>query len=302
MVLPRSARKAFTLVELLVVIAIIGTLIALLLPAVQAARESARMSQCKNNLKQMGLTLQTYHDTKRQFPSGRVKKDDKGVSWAFELLPYMEQRAIYDAWDPTASVFDVVNSLAMRTPVETFYCPSRRSPAADRDFDNNGNAPVVLAAAAGGDYAASAGEDHNFEAELDDDADVDDPTLVAGVIHTFSKISARNVTDGLSNTLAIGERHIPLVQPDFDQNKLHHDQGDTAFFASDNPRTIFAEWDIAKGPNDGSSDEFGSEHGQLVNFVFLDGHVASISRDIDEETFRRLCTYADGQIVSTEDL
>jgi len=293
----KNDSKGFTLVELLVVIAIIGVLLALLLPAVQAARESARRSQCKNNLKQIGLALQSYHDTKRQFPSGRIQKDEFGVSWAFELLPYMEQTTIYKSRVPTVPVYHQDNSAAMRIPVATYYCPSRRSPLADRDFDNDSDPPVVLGAAAGGDYAASAGEEANFDGELDDGDDFQDPTLVAGAIHTFSKVAARHVTDGLSNTLAIGERHIPPIQPDFDQNRIHFELGDTAFFSSDRPETIFAEWDIARDAYDKSDDEFGSEHGQIVNFVFLDGHVASIDRDVDEDTFKLLCTYADGQIV-----
>src|SRR5690606_39193423 len=132
-----------TLVELLVVIAIIGVLVALLLPAIQAAREAARRNQCVNNLKQMGIALQMHHDAKKNFPAGRTNTNagpgtatsPLGVSWAFGLLPYMEQNTIYDSLVNTARVDDALNSLAMRSPVSVFYCPSRRNPIADRDFD-----------------------------------------------------------------------------------------------------------------------------------------------------------------------
>src|SRR5829696_2432554 len=137
MVQPRSPKHGFTLVELLVVIAIIGILVAFLLPAVQAAREASRRSQCQNNLKQIGVALQNHHDTRRAFPMGRNGMDQKAVSWAFFILPYLEETAIYNSWAPTFRVDDDRNASAMRTPVETYACPSRRRAAADRNFDNN---------------------------------------------------------------------------------------------------------------------------------------------------------------------
>jgi prepilin-type N-terminal cleavage/methylation domain-containing protein len=101
----RIARAGFTLVELLVVIAIIGMLVALLLPAIQAARESGRRSQCQNNLKQIGLAVQSHHDTRKQFPMGRNRFDQLAVSWAYYILPYMEETAIYNSYIPTKEVF-----------------------------------------------------------------------------------------------------------------------------------------------------------------------------------------------------
>src|SRR6218665_1878959 len=107
-------KAAFTLVELLVVIAIIGILIALLLPAIQAARESARKSQCLNNLKQLGLACQNYADGKKQFPNGKVIRGTGGIDaqnmacWSLELLPYVEENGLFKNYDFSKSNVDLV--------------------------------------------------------------------------------------------------------------------------------------------------------------------------------------------------
>src|SRR5690348_5232660 len=155
----RQRARGFTLVELLVVIAIIGILVALLLPAIQAAREAARRSQCQNNLKQIGLAVQSHLDAHRAFPMGRNRFDQFAVSWAFFLLPYMEETTLYNSWNKNAKSFDPTNDATMRTPIEALACPSRRRAAADRNFDNN-NAPPpadAVGVATLADYAANAG-------------------------------------------------------------------------------------------------------------------------------------------------
>ena len=117
-------QAGFTLVELLVVIAIIGVLVGLLLPAVQSAREAARRIACTNNLKQVGLAVQLSHDVRNRFPAGRMTRDPYDVSWAFRLLPFMEEQAIYDARNPDTTVpcWDPSNALAFRSPVATYFC------------------------------------------------------------------------------------------------------------------------------------------------------------------------------------
>src|SRR5438105_83839 len=96
---PRFARSAFTLVELLVVIAIIGVLVALLLPAVQMAREAARRTQCSNHLKQLGLAAQNFNDTKGALPPARLGNNGNWLTWAVVMLPYVEQQNFYQLWN-----------------------------------------------------------------------------------------------------------------------------------------------------------------------------------------------------------
>ncbi len=304
----------FTLVELLVVIAIIGVLIGLLLPAVQAARESARRSSCTNNLKQVGLAIANHEGTKKLFPKGRDTRTPGGdpegdpprlreaYSWAFRVLPFMEQQSIFDAYVPSAPVYSGSNAVAMRTPVAGYYCPSRRAPAADRNFDNNNGSPPAggTGVAAGGDYAANAGAYYTYASPDTSDPNVaNDPRngpLYAGPIHTFSRIKAAQVTDGLSKTFAIGERHIPPPQSSWAADKVHYEQGDTAFFAADTPTTQFRDTlrGLAAAPDDTSSRKFGSRHPGITNFAFLDGHVEAISNETDSDILRWYCTIADG--------
>ena len=240
----RIARTGFTLVELLVVIAIIGILVAFLLPAVQAAREASRRSQCQNNLKQIGLAVQNHHDAKRVFPMGRNGFDQKAVSWAFFILPYMEETAIYNAWDSNAKVFDPTNDATMRTPIEAYACPSRRRAAADRNFDNNNAAPPAdaIGVATLADYSANAGiklmtgmtNDENSGGVFGNYS-----RTVAGPIFSGSHISARQVEDGLSKTIAIGERHLPPVPPAHRRSMKDYAIGDTAAIPGDTPNTTF---------------------------------------------------------------
>ena len=125
-----AADDGFTLVEVLVVIAIVGTLVALLLPAIQMAREAARRTQCMNNLKQIGLAVHAHHDAKRHYPSGRDGDDEFSISWAFSLLPFMEEETVFKSRVANQPAQAAANSAAMRTPVPSFYCPSRRNSAA----------------------------------------------------------------------------------------------------------------------------------------------------------------------------
>lgn len=317
--------KAFTLVELLVVIAIIGMLVALLLPAIQAARESARRNQCSNNLKQIGLAIQLRHDAKKLLPPGRNGRTSSGnsgintfgVSWAFELLPYVEQSALFQALVRTLPSTDPQNSVAMRTAVSTFICPSRREPAADRDFDNNDQAPPEenRGVAAGGDYAGSAGLDNRYGLN---NPNGEPAGTIGGALYSFSRNSIRNVTDGTTSTIAVGEKYIPTEdeirqgQPNLDEAMMHYYQGDTAYFSGDNTYSILrgTECGMANGEVPATEscgpgqlrELFGSEHSGISNFVFLDGHVQAIQQSVDLITLQRISTIADDQPVDTTNL
>jgi prepilin-type N-terminal cleavage/methylation domain-containing protein len=288
--LVRSARRGFTLVELLVVIAIIATLIGLLLPAVQSARESGRRIQCANHLRQIGLAIMSHESGRKVFPTGRLSREPDGYGWTFRLLPYLEEQAIFDAWVPDAPVFDARNARAMRTPVAGYYCPSRRGPAADRNFDNNNQRPPVLGVAAGGDYAASAGSWFMYASETG----IPDGRK-AGPIFTFSKVKPGHVTDGLSKTFAVGERHLPPADPSWG-DMAQRWQGDTALFPSDTPDVLFRDVyrGLAGAPDDRSARKFGSRHAAVVQFVFLDAHVEPITTETDREVLLRYALIGDG--------
>jgi prepilin-type N-terminal cleavage/methylation domain-containing protein/prepilin-type processing-associated H-X9-DG protein len=314
MVRTRTERTAsgFTLVELLVVIAIIGALVALLLPAIQAAREAARRNSCTNNLKQIGVAVQTHHDAVGHYPAGRDRFDQLGTSWAFKLLPYMEAATQFRSFVAGLRVDDLANALAMRTPITTYACPSRRAAAADRDFDNDDAAPTVRGAAALGDYAACAGVDYmngTTTVTTGSDAgalraDARPETDKSGAIFSFSKTKENYVTDGLSNTIVVGDKHKPqnplVTAPDM----MHYDQGDTAFLAGDTPHTIFAGTGegMATGPDDPARHKFGSEHADVAQFVFLDGHVKALRTSLDYQVFNRIGAIGDDQTIPDEAL
>jgi prepilin-type N-terminal cleavage/methylation domain-containing protein/prepilin-type processing-associated H-X9-DG protein len=299
------SRYGFTLVELLVVIAIIGILVALLLPAIQAAREAARRTECQNHLKQIGIALQTYHDAFKSFPTGRDRPDQWSLSWAFRILPQMEETTLHAAHNKTLRVDDVANEKSMRTPIETYACPSRRKAEANRDFDNN-DLPADAdhkGVASLGDYAANAG--HAIEIGMDNRTadDTFTPEAVdtskAGPIYSGSRIPARRVSDGLSSTLAVGEKHLPPAETIPAEDKQHWGQGDTAYLAGDNRWTVLratAEG-LATGEEDASHNKFGGPHPGVTMFVFLDGHVDALANDIATDTVKAMSTIAGEEII-----
>jgi prepilin-type processing-associated H-X9-DG protein len=215
----------------------------------------------------------------------------------------MEGNSIVSAHNVTVRVDDAQNSATMRTPVSTYTCPSRRGPVADRNFDNNDNPPTVLAAAAAGDYAANAG--HKFDtgmqlAEATTGVIQFGPYTPgkSGPIFSGSRIQARQVTDGLSSTLALGERHIPPVPTGVAAGMEHYHQGDTAFLAGDQPRTIFvgSENGMATGPTDTGTAKFGGPHSGVCQVVYLDGHVDAISDTMTKENLMALSTISGGEL------
>ena len=275
MVFKHRVQQGFTLVELLVVIAIIGILIALLLPAVQTARESARRLQCTTHLREIGLAIQNYESTNRHFPTGRNRTDQFGVSWAYYILPQLESQNLHDAFDPSKRVDDEANAIAMRTPVAVYNCPTRRGPTADRDFDNDDADSLVRGVATGGDYAANAGLEEDIGMEDNDFVNSKIDLTISGPIFSGSKIRPRQVRDGMSKTIAIGEKHIRPIESDWPAGRAHRLQGDSCFLSGDAIKTIMrgTEDGLAKNRRDDDDEVFGSDHPNVTLFVFLDGHV-----------------------------
>jgi prepilin-type N-terminal cleavage/methylation domain-containing protein/prepilin-type processing-associated H-X9-DG protein len=197
-----SVRRAFTLVELLVVIAIIGILIALLLPAVQAAREAARRSQCSNNLKQIGIALHNYHDTFKTLPPGWFTPNgmpgDSRYCWAWSaaILPFMEQGALQDASQygkiniHTASGTPALLTI-LQTPVPTYRCPSDIGPATNNWLAIRSNRMATS------NYVGTHNSDY-----WDKNGDPEQ----GGIFIENEGTRFRDIRDGLSNTLMVGER------------------------------------------------------------------------------------------------
>ncbi|MDZ7619707.1 MAG: DUF1559 domain-containing protein, partial [Patescibacteria group bacterium] len=150
-------QSAFTLVELLVVITIIGILISLLLPAVQSARAAARRTQNANNLKQIGLATSLYEQNWGGFPPTRFTAGNKSVTWAFRLLPYLEQQAVFDAHHYNKESFHADNAASMRTPIAVYVNPSRRRVVASCRFDNEDDVGVDVYGTCV-DYASNRGK------------------------------------------------------------------------------------------------------------------------------------------------
>lgn len=301
---PRTLR-GFTLVELLVVITIIGILIALLLPAVQAAREAARRMQSMNNLKQIGLAMVTYEQTWKAYPYIRTKWDAYGANWAFGLLPFMEQQAVFDSLVENKKVWEPENSIAMRTPISAYINPSRRGADDRSPFDNANNVgPPGMEGqklAACGDYAANRGWYNPSDAPYAGTCAQPFRPKYSGPFSVwtgyaptvFTNVNSAMVTDGLSNTIAVGDKWLATK----DIGTVVYD---SAFFAVDQANTYErgAESGFPIGNDVTSADIFGSPTGNSAAFVFLDGHVSAIDYSTPVSVLKNLCAVGDGNVVS----
>lgn len=324
--LDRSERvRGFTLVELLVVIAVIGVLIGLLLPAVQAARESARRIQCSNNLKQTGLALHSFHESRKYFPPAFAAANDPGdVSWRalttttpsyFEpgwsfvayLLPFAEHGSLRDQLDLSLPIMHGANAVARTEAalVSLFICPSDTSPRLVHvlDFGESGSATVlsgagaVLAAAPVSSYAAVLGtSDHEQNGRFD------------GMFFRNSRVRLGDITDGTSKTICLGERMSRMAEATWlgtipGSEVVHADGwwqqlGYAHRSQNYRPTNVHTTCHIRSSPpnkSDNSPSGFFSPHSNGCNFLNADGSVRLIAVDVDLTTFRALATRKGGE-------
>ena len=287
--------RAFTLVELLVVIAIIGILIALLLPAVQAAREAARRSQCQNHLKQWGLALHSFHDTYKKLPAGGYPNVSGGyyrlMSGFVLLLPYVEQKTIYDQFNLKEPVDHSSNAEAVKQTVPILFCPSRRS-------------PTVTSNASRGDYAFSAGGEgsHINTPNLEPSGT---STYFKGMFSQADKVNFALITDGLSNTIAMGEKRIEEYRNTSGAlidgaatSTMDGVQYRWGWHATRNMKSPMNSPLVTSSWNDLDAN-FGSRHAAGgCHFLFGDGAVHFLSNSINWETYQNLANRADGNPVA----
>ena len=332
----RLRHRGFTLIELLVVIAIIAILIALLLPAVQQAREAARRTQCKNNLKQIGLALHNYHDIYQVFPpayvdlrgAGGVPDNHGHWAWSAFILPQVEQATLYSTLNvgnirPTAAI--TANAVAMRTPLTAFRCPSDVGPAAhDAGIDPGYAIETTTAANTGlalSNYVLANGTASANQRKATNP--VEGTTGSTGAFFRDSRTALRDVTDGSSNTIICGERawRMGAVRMSAGTLLAVRDANGTGPSAQDagpawnqGMMTIVGttRWPmnpVLTGPNVAQCQSFSSLHTGGAQFLMGDGAVRFISENIDhkntfvganwpiDSTFESLIGIADGLTV-----
>lgn len=323
-----SNRGALTLIELLVVIAIIGVLVALMLPAVQQAREAARRTQCQNNLKQIGTAVMNFENSFKAFPPARLypRPGDppefscagKEPSWFVRIMPFIEAQAAHDKWDE----YQDYNSHPDEARAQTFssyVCPTRRStqeavlPSTTTPYYYQCGCLagyVTVAGGATGDYAAVHGDFTGGASGLPTDywlGGNGTGILISSravcestqPISWLDRITTASVTDGLSNTLLTGEMHVPQGRlSQIPENGPIYAGEDLAAFA----RIGGPGFPLARDANDTSIPimGFGSWHNGVCPFVVGDGRVIFLNVSTDTQLLGRLCNRKDGNDATIE--
>ena len=326
----RPSERAFTLVELLVVIAIIGILVALLLPAVQAAREAARRASCTNNLKQLGVALHNYHSAYSSFPPGSISIGAIGTkhytTWTIAILPYMEEQATYDLFMknrnpavPQSFLYDdPIHARFQQTFLESMLCPS------DINIDQLArpeSGPGINLLWAPGSYRAMSGRstgqtgDHYWDnPQIADVSERDMPDPWRGALHViretggsrkFDVESIKNITDGTSNTLMVGEYHTLTKNGETASRRTFWAYGYTSYNQSSafmESRALLPDYErclaIGGGGVHTCKRAFGSLHsGGGIQFLSCDSSVSTIDQNIDVVLYTSLATIAGEEVV-----
>lgn len=320
-----SRRSAFTLVELLVVIAIIAMLVTLLLPAVQAAREAARRTQCINHLKNIGLAVLNYESAQGEFPTGGTEpwhdgggegqKFAKGYGWMVQILPFVEDAALQQLSAGYGEGDKQRDLQVRRTPVSIYFCPSRRD-AVVRVVPSG--AEDCAQGCALNDYASATPQSDNLDVSRPNTGE-----FWKGAAHWSGEVKANSaqfkglitrtlvsspctmgkVTDGTSKTILAGEKRVYTNR--YQLGDWHDDIGWTDGWDPDIVRfTGFPPAvDIAQGSSGDPGGnqlgfQFGSAHVQGINTVWGDGHVSNIAYDVDPYNFNLMGHRSDGQVIT----
>lgn len=290
-------RFGFTLVELLVVIAIVGVVVGLLLPAVQQSRETARRMQCTNNLKQIGLALHNYHDSHKRFPPGYVtgfdssgKEIGPGWGWATMILPEMEQAPVRDGIRFVDSIEHPSNASIRIKSIVSYLCPSDsvQSPWNAVTRDSMGFPTTVICQVAASNYLGVFGV-----REPVGDGD--------GILFRNSQIGLRDILDGTSSTLLIGERSHRWSEATWlgavTDAELFPPKGSPALPFIEGASSMVLGHTFEGPPNAPNleGNNFSSQHSGGANFVFADGHVQFVTSSTDKQVFRALSTRSGGE-------
>ena len=298
-------RRAFTLIELLVVIAIIAILIALLLPAVQQAREAARRTQCKNNLKQIGLAVHNYNDVYTCLPNANCGiSETSGGSLFVSILPFIDQSNAYNLFDFNQSNSATYNVNVTSQKLPFYLCPtSPMRRAVPSCSDDRGRAP--------GHYAVCGGtEDYNiyWSPTSSDPRPIQNGAIVY-TESTVGKVRFRDITDGTSSTLMVGETAYNLPDYKFTSSSSScngQSRYGYTYWANPYPGSAVCFTAADFNPHDIADDSvfdsnwrksFRSDHVGGAQFVFVDGSVHFLSENIDADLLDALATRNGGEVI-----
>jgi len=325
-----SSKRGFTLVELLVVIAIIGILIALLLPAIQSAREAARRSECLNNLKQLALACQNYSDGKKQFPPGKVinglGSTNNRSCWTLEILPYIEEQGLFKRYDFSKANVDVINRPVVQTPLKAMTCPSDDNagklaiPEPEQSYGEWATGSYRAVTGKGYYVPSTTSVEYYFDSnklKIDSKLKITDRgilTVTTAPGYTHAEVGKlkparfKNIIDGTSKTIVIGEysaytkveRTVFWAKSYFAQNMGSIMMDTTSEVLSPDYQACFNVYGDTKGPSP-CKRTITSLHGggNLVQFAFADGSTRGVTLDTPLSVLGALATMAGGETDST---